>query len=167
MPGRGNGGQVTGKDTTAQIDTTNAAPGSYTVTAHVTDAKMKTNNEASCSANYTIKPLPPKNPPTMSCSASPSSVQAGASVTVTCTCTSPDGVPVTVSNWTASSGTVSGSGNTATLSTERSCAGNHHGQRYLHRLARFDGSGFDASDGGKSAAAAAEGCQAEPVRLPQ
>ena len=62
----GNGGQVTGKDTTASIDTNNAAPGSYTVTAHVTDPKIKKNNEASCSANYTIKPLPPKNPPTMS-----------------------------------------------------------------------------------------------------
>jgi outer membrane protein OmpA-like peptidoglycan-associated protein len=114
----GTGGQVTGKDTTAQIDTKDAAPGSYTVTAHVTDPKMKANNEASCSATYTIQPLPPKNPPTMSCTASPSSVQAGASVTVTCNCTSPDGVPVTVSNWTASSGTVSGSGNTATLSTD-------------------------------------------------
>jgi len=113
----GNGGQVAGKDTAAQIDTNNTAPGSYTVTVHVTDAKAKTANEASCSANYTIKPLPPKNPPTMSCTASPSSVQAGASVTVTCSCTSPDGVPVSVSNWTASSGNVSGSGNTATLST--------------------------------------------------
>ncbi len=113
----GNGGTVTGKDTTAQIDTTNAAPGSYTVTAHVTDGKAKNNNEASCSANYTIKPLPPKNPPTMSCSASPSSVQAGASVTVTCSCTSPDGVPVNVSNWSASSGTLSGSGSSATLNT--------------------------------------------------
>jgi outer membrane protein OmpA-like peptidoglycan-associated protein len=114
----GTGGQVMGKDTTAQIDTKDAAPGSYTVTAHVTDPKMKANNEASCSATYTIQPLPPKNPPTMSCTSSPSSVQAGASVTVTCSCTSPDGVPVTVSNWTASSGTVSGSGNTATLSTD-------------------------------------------------
>ncbi|HKN17946.1 MAG TPA: outer membrane beta-barrel protein [Candidatus Sulfotelmatobacter sp.] len=119
----GNGGQVTGKDTTAQIDTTNTAPGSYAVTAHVTDPKMKNNNEASCTASYTIKPLPPKNPPTMSCSASPSSVQAGASVTVTCTCTSPDNVPVTVSNWTANSGTVSGSGNTATLSTNGAAPG--------------------------------------------
>jgi len=119
----GNGGQVTGKDTTAQIDTTNTAPGSYAVTAHVTDPKMKNNNEASCTASYTIKPLPPKNPPTMSCSASPSSVQTGASVTVTCTCTSPDNVPVTVSNWTASSGTVSGSGNTATLSTDGAAPG--------------------------------------------
>ena len=113
----GNGGQVTGKDTTAQIDTTNAAPGSYSVTVHVTDPKMKSNNEASCSASYTIKPLPPKNPPTMSCTASPSSVQAGASVTVTCECSSPDNVPVSVSNWSASSGSLSGSGNTATLNT--------------------------------------------------
>ena len=119
----GNGGQITGKDTTAQIDTTNAAPGSYTVTAHVTDAKAKQNNEASCSANYTIKPLPPKNPPTMSCSASPSSVQTGASSTVTCSCTSADGVPVSVAGWTASSGTVSGSGNTATLSTDGAVPG--------------------------------------------
>jgi hypothetical protein len=119
----GNGGMVTGKDTTAQIDTTNAAPGSYAVTVHVTDPKGKNNNEASCSANYTIKPLPPKNPPTMSCSASPSTVQAGASVTVTCSCTSPDGVPVNVSNWNASSGTLSGSGSSATLNTNRANPG--------------------------------------------
>jgi outer membrane protein OmpA-like peptidoglycan-associated protein len=113
----GNGGQVTGKDTTANIDTTNAAPGSYTVTAHVTDSKAKKNNEASCSANYTVKPLPPKNPPTMSCSASASTVQIGGSATVTCSCTSPDGVPVSVANWTSTGGTVSGSGSTATFST--------------------------------------------------
>jgi len=113
----GTGGQVTGKDTTASIDTTNAAPGSYVVTAHVTDPKGKKNNEASCTANYTIKPLPPKNPPTMSCTADPSSVTVGGSATLTCTCTSPDGVPVSVSNWTASGGTVTGNGTTATLST--------------------------------------------------
>ena len=113
----GNGGQVTGKETTASIDTTNAAPGSYAVTAHVTDPKAKKNNEASCSANYTIKPLPPKNPPTMSLSASPSSVVTGGSVNLTANCTSPDSVPVSVANWTATSGTVSGNGNSATLNT--------------------------------------------------
>jgi outer membrane protein OmpA-like peptidoglycan-associated protein len=42
---------------------------------------------------------------------------AGNSVTVTCSCTSQDGVPVNVSGWTASSGTLSGSGSTATLNT--------------------------------------------------
>lgn len=113
----GNGGTVTGKDTTASIDTTNATPGSYSVTAHVTDPKAKTNNEATCSANYTIKPLPPKNPPTMSCSASPASAPTGTNVTVTCSCTSPDGVSVSVASWTASGGSISGSGNSATLNT--------------------------------------------------
>ena len=113
----GNGGQVTGKDTTASIDTTNAAPGNYTVTAHVTDPKANKNNEASCSASYTVKPLPPKNPPTVSLSASPANVVTGGDVNVTASCTSPDSVPVSVANWTATAGTVSGSGNSATLST--------------------------------------------------
>jgi len=119
----GNGGTVTGKDTTASIDTTNAAPGNYTVTARATDAKAKKNNEASCSASYTVKPLPPKNPPTVSLSASPASVVTGGSVNVMASCTSPDGVPVSVSNWTTTSGTVSGSGNSATLNTTGVAAG--------------------------------------------
>lgn len=113
----GTGGTVTGKDTTATIDTTNATPGSYAVTAHVTDAKAKKNGEASCSANYTIKPLPPKNPPTVSLSASPASVVAGNPVSLTASCSSPDSVPVSVANWTSTGGTVSGNGNSATLST--------------------------------------------------
>jgi hypothetical protein len=113
----GNGGQVTGKDTTASIDTTSAAPGSYAVTAHVTDPKVKNNNVASCSANYTVKALPPRNPPTMSLSASPTSVAPGGSATLTASCTSPDGAPISVANWTATGGTISGSGNSATLST--------------------------------------------------
>jgi outer membrane protein OmpA-like peptidoglycan-associated protein len=113
----GNGGVVTGKDTTAQIDTSNAAPGDYTVTARVTDSKLSKNNEASCTANFTVKPLPPKNPPTVSISANPSSLMAGGSVNLSANCTSPDSVGVSVASWTASSGTVSGSGSSATLDT--------------------------------------------------
>lgn len=113
----GNGGQVTGKETSASINTENVAPGSYAVTAHVTDPKAKANNEASCTANYTVKPLPPKNPPTMSISASPSELTPGGTVTLTANCTSPDGVPVSVANWTSTAGTVSGTGNSATLNT--------------------------------------------------
>jgi outer membrane protein OmpA-like peptidoglycan-associated protein len=119
----GTGGQVTGKDTAATIDTRDAAPGSYVVTAHVTDPREKKNNEATCTANYTIKPLPPKNPPTMSCTADPSTVITGASATLTCSCTSPDGVPVSVSNWTSTGGSLTGNGNTATLSTAGTAAG--------------------------------------------
>jgi hypothetical protein len=118
----GTGGKVTGKDTTASIDTTGVAGGSYTVSAHITDPKMKTGGEATCTANYTVKE-PPKNPPQMSCSASPSSLQVGGSSTITCTCTSPDNVPVTVAGWTATGGSVSGSGNTATLNTTGASAG--------------------------------------------
>ena len=117
----GNG--VSGKDTGVKIETANAAPGNYTVTAHVTDPKAKNNNEASCSANYTVKPLPPKNPPTISCSANPSTVQAGGTSTITCNASSPDSVAVTVSNWTSSAGTISGSDNTATLNTTGAAPG--------------------------------------------
>jgi len=118
-----NGGKVTGKETTASIDTTDVAPGSYTVTAHVTDPKAKQNNEASCSANFTVKPLPPKNPPTVSCSASPTSVVVGATSTITCNAISPDGVPVTVSNWSSTAGNIMGSGSTATLNTTGAAPG--------------------------------------------
>jgi len=113
----GTGGQVTGKETSASVDTNNTAPGNYSVTARVTDPKSTKNNEASCTANYTIKPLPPKNPPTMSMSASPTELVAGGPVNLTANCTSPDGVPVSVANWTSTLGTVSGTGNSATLNT--------------------------------------------------
>ena len=118
----GTGGKVTGKDNTASIDTTGVAGGSYTVSSHITDPKMKTGGEATCTANYTVKE-PPKNPPQISCSASPSSLQTGGSSTITCSCTSPDNVPVTVAGWTATGGSVSGSGNTATLNTTGASAG--------------------------------------------
>jgi outer membrane protein OmpA-like peptidoglycan-associated protein len=111
-----NGGTVSGKDNAATIDTKGVAGGTYNVTAHVADPKVKKGGEASCTASFAVKE-PPKNPPTMSCSASPTTLQPGGTADITCTCTSPDGVPVTVSGWTATSGTVSGSGNAATLNS--------------------------------------------------
>jgi outer membrane protein OmpA-like peptidoglycan-associated protein len=110
------GGKITGKENTASIDTNGVAGGDYTVTAKITDRKMKNGGETSCSAKFTVKE-PPKNPPTMSLSANPTSVQTGGTVSLTASCTSPDNVPVNVSNWTASAGTVSGTGNSATLNT--------------------------------------------------
>jgi len=110
------GGKLTSKDASATVDTAGMTGGSYTVTATVTDPKAKKNNTASCTANFTVKE-PPKNPPQISCSASPSTVQPGSPATITCTCTSPDNVPVTVGGWTSSGGSISGNGNTATLDT--------------------------------------------------
>ena len=109
-------GKITGKGETASIDSNGASGGSCTATVKVTDPKAKKNNMATASSNFTVKE-PPKNPPTVSCTASPTSVQAGASVTVSCTCSSPDNVPVSVSNYSATGGSISGSGNTATLNT--------------------------------------------------
>jgi hypothetical protein len=117
-----NGGKVDGKDTGATIDTNGASGGSYTVTATVTDPRAKKNNTASCTANFTVKE-PPKNPPQISCSASPSTVQPGTPATITCTCTSPDNVPVTVGGWTTSGGSISGNGNSATLDTNGASPG--------------------------------------------
>jgi outer membrane protein OmpA-like peptidoglycan-associated protein len=114
------GGKIEGTDTGASIDTNGAAPGSYVATATVSDPRTKKNNSASCTSNFTVKPL---NPPQISCSADPSTVEIGGSSTITCTCTSPDNASVTVANWTASGGTISGSGNSATLSTAGASAG--------------------------------------------
>jgi hypothetical protein len=117
-----NGGKVTGTGNTASIDTNGIAGGSYTVTANITDTKMKKMAPATCNASFTVKE-PPKNPPTMSCTANPTNVQAGGTVNISCTCTSPDNVSVSVANYTATGGSVSGDGNNATLNTTGASAG--------------------------------------------
>lgn len=110
------GGKIAGKNTTASVDTNGLGGGNYTATLRATDPKAKTNNEATCTANFTVKE-PPKNPPTMSCTATPNSLQANATATVTCDCKSPDNVEINVAGWNASAGTVTGTGNSATLNT--------------------------------------------------
>jgi len=120
----GSGGKLSGKDSRATVDTTGLNPGSYTVGATITDGHK---GEASCRASFSIKERP-KNPPQISCSASPRSVQAGTPATVTCTCSSPDNAPdypvsASISNWSATGGRISGSGNTATLDTTGASAG--------------------------------------------
>ena len=116
------GGKIEGKDNTASVDTNGVAGGNYTATAHIVDPKVRKGGEATCSANFTVKE-PPKNPPAISCLANPSTVQTGTPSTISCTCTSPDNVPVTVSGWTASGGSISSSGGTTTLNTTGAPAG--------------------------------------------
>ena len=120
----GSGGKLTGKGSTASIDTSGLAPGSYTAGATITDGHK---GEASCRATFNIKERP-KNPPQVSCSASPRSVLAGTPSAITCSCSSPDNTPdypvqASISNWSASGGRISGSGNSATLDTTGASAG--------------------------------------------
>lgn len=109
-------GRVAGNGNTVAIDTNGLAGGSYTATVHVIDPQLKKNRDASCSASFEVKE-PLKNPPAMSCSVNPGLLEPGETATITCNCTSPDGVPMTVGNWSASAGTISGSGNSAELDT--------------------------------------------------
>ncbi len=113
------GTKIEGKDTAASIDTNGVPAGDYTATVTVTDAKEHKNNAASCSSKFTVV----AHPPQMSCSASPTSVEVGGKIMVNCTCTSPDNATVSVAGWSASGGTLSGSGNSATLDTTGASAG--------------------------------------------
>lgn len=117
-------GKIAGNGATASIETNGASGGNCTVEARITDPKAKKNNQASASSSFTLKE-PPKNPPAVSCSANPTSVQAGGTATISCTCTSPDNVPVNMGNYSASSGTIAGSGNTATLTPPQVEPGNN------------------------------------------
>lgn len=114
------GGKASG-DATTTIDTAGVAPGSYTATAKITDSK-NAKNTASCSANFSVKEQP-KNPPQISCSANPATVTAGNPSTISCTCSSPDNRQVSIANWVASAGKVSGTGNSGTLDTAGMQAG--------------------------------------------
>ena len=99
---------------TSSIDTTGLAAGNYTANATITDTKEKKNNTASCSTSFSVKPF---NPPTVTCSANPTTVKSGETSTITANATSPDGAQITGYSYSASSGTVTGNGSTATLNT--------------------------------------------------
>ncbi len=109
---------VTGNGVTATVATGSLDPGNYTVKADVKEGKkgkegLKLNTTASCQSDFTVKPF---DPPTLSCSASPTTVQTGGSSTITATGASPQNRPLTYS-YSSSSGSVSGTGSSATLST--------------------------------------------------
>ena len=114
----GQGVKVTGDSTTGNVDTTGLNPGNYTVTGHVSEGQ-KPGQFADCTANFTVKQY---EPPTISCSANPSTVKPGDTSTITAQGVSPQNRPLTYS-YTASSGQVSGTGNTATLTTTGAPAG--------------------------------------------
>jgi hypothetical protein len=109
---------VTGTDTTAKLDTSALAPGSYTVNGSVKSGKrgkegLKPWQLASCTSTVTVKEF---EPPTISCSANPSTIKPGESSTITSQGVSPQNRPLTYA-YTAAGGTVSGSGTTATFAS--------------------------------------------------
>jgi outer membrane protein OmpA-like peptidoglycan-associated protein len=106
------GGQVAGNNETATIATAGLAAGDYTVKGHVSQG-IRPGQQADCTAGFRIHAY---EPPTLSCSANPSTVLSGENSTITAVGHSPQNRPLTYS-YSASSGTISGNGTTATLNT--------------------------------------------------
>jgi outer membrane protein OmpA-like peptidoglycan-associated protein len=114
------GGKISGTTNVATVDTTGANPGTYNVKGTVTES-MKPGRFADCTVPFTINPLPALS---LSCSASPSTVQPGGSSTITSTVSDSYGRPVNYTySYSASSGSVSGSSATTTLSTTGAAPG--------------------------------------------
>jgi outer membrane protein OmpA-like peptidoglycan-associated protein len=112
------GTAVTGSGTTVSVSTGSLAPGTYTVKGEVKEGKpgkegMKPGEDATCSALFTVKAF---EPPTVSCTASPTSLHPGDPSTVTAMGVSPQNRPLTYT-YSASAGTISGSGTTASYSS--------------------------------------------------
>jgi outer membrane protein OmpA-like peptidoglycan-associated protein len=114
----GQGVTVKGDSSTGTVDTASLQPGDYTVTGHVSEG-AKPGMMADCSSHFTVKQF---EPPTVSCSANPTSLNPGDSSTITAMGVSPQNRPLTYS-YSATSGQISGTTNTATLSTAGAPAG--------------------------------------------
>ncbi len=109
---------VTGNGASATVSTGSLDPGSYSIKGTVKEGKkgkegLKPGQTAECTTSFTVKEF---EPPTISCSASPTTIKPGDSATITATGVSPQSRPLTYS-YSAASGSVSGSGTTATFSS--------------------------------------------------
>ena len=112
------GSGVTGNGTSATVATASLAPGTYPVNVTVKQGKpgkegLKPWDTASCSASFTVKPF---DPPTISCSANPTTILPSGTSTISSVAVSPQNRPLTYS-YSASGGSVSGSGPTAVFSS--------------------------------------------------
>jgi hypothetical protein len=113
-----NGVKVTGDSATGNVDTNGLNPGSYTVTGH-TSQGQKAGQFADCTANFEVKQF---EPPTISCSANPTTLKPGDSSTITAQGVSPQNRPLTYT-YSTSAGQINGSNNSATLNTSGAPAG--------------------------------------------
>jgi outer membrane protein OmpA-like peptidoglycan-associated protein len=112
------GTDVTGNGATATVATTTLAPGSYTVKAEVKEGKkgqegLKPGQKAEATASYTVKQF---EPPTISCSASPSTIKPGETSNISAVGMSPQNRPLTYV-YSATAGSINGSGAAAVFSS--------------------------------------------------
>ena len=109
---------ASGNGTTVSIATASLAAGSYTVKGTVKEGKagkegLKPGESADCSATFTVKAY---EPPTITCSANPTTLKPGDTSTITAVGISPQNRPLTYT-YSASAGSVSGTGTSATFTS--------------------------------------------------
>ena len=114
------GGTVDGTGPDARWSSNGLNVGTYTVTAKVDDGKGGT---TSCTADIAVQERP-HHPPTISCSANPSTIQPGEKSTITSTASSPDNLDLTYS-YSAAQGQVTGNGPTATFDSTGLSSGSY------------------------------------------
>ena len=98
-------GTADGTGPDARWSSSGVNPGAYTVSVKVDDGKGGT---ASCAVDIKVEERP-HHPPTVSVSASPTTIKAGERSAITCNGASPDNLPLTY-NYSASGGQVTGNG---------------------------------------------------------
>jgi hypothetical protein len=106
------GGKIVGDGLNPGIDTAGMAPGQYTVSGHLSEGS-KGRRQATCDAPFTVRAF---EPPTISCSATPTTAMAGTDISISTSGGSPQNRPLTYS-YSATEGTISSHGPTATLAT--------------------------------------------------
>jgi outer membrane protein OmpA-like peptidoglycan-associated protein len=106
------GGTIDGTGPQVRWNPSGSAPGTYSVTAHVDDGR---GGNTSCVAEVRLEPRP-NRPPTISCTASPTSVQPGGRVHIIAVASDPDNDPLTFT-WESDGGRVVGSGTEVDLDT--------------------------------------------------
>jgi outer membrane protein OmpA-like peptidoglycan-associated protein len=115
----GDGIEGTANGATATVNTANLTPGQHTVKCDAKEGKrgkegLKPWQVATQStASFTVKEF---EPPTISCSVSPTTIKPGDSATITSTAASPQNRPLTYT-YSASAGSVTGTGASATYAS--------------------------------------------------
>ena len=100
------GGNISGTGPYVRWDLAGLGAGNYNLTARVDNGA---GNNASCSTSIAVRPKPAPAAPTMSCTANPSTVNAGERPTITAVVNDVSGTPITYT-WQANAGQIIGTG---------------------------------------------------------
>src|SRR6202050_731575 len=107
------GGNISGTGPYVRWDSTGLSGGNYSLTARVDNGA---GNNAGCSTSIAVRPKPAPAAPTMSCTANPSTVNAGERPTITAVVNDASGTPLTYT-WQANAGQIIGTGASVQLDT--------------------------------------------------